>query len=254
MEKWNRSVAVITGANSGNGFAILRKLAESGLNVVGFDVETQKIDSFKAESKSLKVYSVVCDVTDDDEAEIAFQWVDDTLGGVDILINNAGTLRDNGVFDHEKPMTEISKVINLNFTAVVRCARLAFRSMIARENYGYIININSIYGHFSPPEIEGINVGVYPGTKYAITATTEVMRQELLRMGNRKIRVTSISPGVVDTNIFRAAGISQEDKKILLETPHLSPEDIGETVAYLLAVPYTVSVHEITVRATGSVL
>lgn len=254
MEKWNRSVAVVTGANSGNGFAILKKLAASGMTVVGFDVVTENIDSFKTENNHLKVYSVVCDVTDDDETDIAFQWVDDTLGGVDILINNAGALRDNGIFEFKKPMAENAKVIDLNFTAVVRCARLAFKSMEARGNYGYIVNINSVYGHLSPLQPEGINVGVYPGTKYAITVSTEVMRQELLRLQNRKIRVTSISPGVVDTNIFASAGIAQKDVGSLLEIPHLCPEDIGDTVAYLLSTPYHVNVHEITVRATGSIL
>jgi NADP-dependent 3-hydroxy acid dehydrogenase YdfG len=190
MEKWNRSVAVVTGANSGNGFAILKKLAESKITVVGFDIVTEAIDNFKSENTDLKIYSVVCDVTDDDETEIAFHWVDDTLGGVDILINNAGTLRDNGIFDHEKPMAELAMNIDLNFTASIRCARLAFKSMETRGNHGYIVNMNSVLGHLKPAPLEGVNIGVYPGTKYAITISTEIMRQELLCKQNTKVRVT----------------------------------------------------------------
>jgi NADP+-dependent farnesol dehydrogenase len=88
MEKWNKSVAVITGANYGNGFATLKKLAESGITVVGLDIVTDAIETLKKE----KVHAIKCDVTKDDQTEAAFKWVEQTLGGVDILINNAGII------------------------------------------------------------------------------------------------------------------------------------------------------------------
>jgi NADP+-dependent farnesol dehydrogenase len=91
MEKWNKSVAVITGANYGNGFATLKKLAESGITVVGLDIVTDAIETLKKE-KNLKVHAIKCDVTKDDQTETAFKWVEQTLGGVDILINNAGII------------------------------------------------------------------------------------------------------------------------------------------------------------------
>jgi NADP+-dependent farnesol dehydrogenase len=252
MEKWLKSVAVVTGANSGNGFAILKKFAELGITAVGVDIRTDAIDKLKGEMGDVKIYSLVCDVTKDEPTEAAFKWVEDTLGGIDILINNAGMIKSIGTLEHEKPMSELTMNVDLNFTAVVRCARLAFKSMETRDSYGYIVNMNSVYGHYIAP-ITLMNVGVYPGTKYAITATSEIMRRELIRKKNRKVRVTSVSPGLVQTNIFKAAEVHQETEDKLFNTS-LVPEDIADTVCYLLSLPYKINVNEITVRATGSEL
>lgn len=123
--------------------------------------------------------------------------------------------------------------------------------MKTRDAYGYIIVINSVTGHQLPLLPPGIEFGVYPGTKYAITATTEIIRQELVYQNNRKVRITSISPGLVKTNILKASGYTEQQSP-LFESPHLQPDDIGETVAYLLSTPYHLNVHEIIVRATGS--
>lgn len=210
MLKWIKKVAIVTGANSGNGFAILKQLAEQGLVVVGLDINIDAIDKLKEGNGCLKINSMMCDVTKDESVEAAFRWVEDKFGGVEILINNAGMLRDIGkcgsplpfmvlnkihslvsvgILEHDKPMSELAKNVDLNFTAVVRCARLAFKSMESRGAYGMIINMNSVYGHYVAP-IKLMNVGVYPGTKHAITATSEVMRRELIRVENHKVRVT----------------------------------------------------------------
>lgn len=252
MQKWSKSVAIVTGANSGNGFAILKKLAESSVTTVGIDIRTDAIDKLRNEMDGSKIHALKCDVTKDDSTEAAFKWVEDTLGGVDVLINNAGMLKSIGLFEHEKPMSELADNVDLNFTAVVRCARLAFKSMQARSAFGYIINMNSVYGHYIAP-INLLQVGVYPGTKFAVTATSDVMRRELVRMKNEKIRVTSISPGLVQTNIFKTAAVQQDTEEKLFQKA-LSPEDIAETVCYLLSLPYSVNVNEITVRATGAEL
>ncbi|CRK93212.1 CLUMA_CG006756, isoform A [Clunio marinus] len=249
MEKWNKSVAVVTGANAGNGFGIMKKLATAGITVVGFDLNVETIEKFKSENKNLKVYSRICDITKEAETEAAFNWVEKELGGVDIIVNNAGTARLVGLLEHEKPMSELSLLIDLNFTSLVRCSRLAFKSMQTRDSYGYIININSVRGHTVPDA--STQFGVYPATKFAITAATETMRKELLEIKNKKVRVTSLSPGAVHTNIFEAAKFPKKTTENILNLPHLQPDDIGETVAYLLSVPYHISIHELTVRATG---
>lgn len=252
MEKWSKSVAIVTGANSGNGFGILKKLAESNVTVVGFDIAIEEIDKFRADNEKLKVYAIVCDVTKEEETEAAFAWVEKELGGVDILVNNAGTIKSIGILEHQKPMADLAFNVDLNFTAVVRCSRLAYKSMEARDAYGYIITISSVYGHMIPGMPDGVNVGVYPSTKYALTAATEVMRNELIKLKNIKVRVTNISPGVVKTNIFKAAGFTHKVEEAFLANPYLVPEDIGETVAYLLTVPYHINFHDMIVRATGS--
>jgi NADP-dependent 3-hydroxy acid dehydrogenase YdfG len=126
MEKWSRSVAVVTEANIGCGFEVLKELATAGITVVGFDTKTENIDKFKSENPLLKVFSVVCDISDEDETEIAFEWVEDTLGGVDILITNSASATCGNV---------------TNIKSSRRCGKFALKSMKARGFYGLIINI-----------------------------------------------------------------------------------------------------------------
>lgn len=254
MEKWRGKVAIVTGGNSGNGFATLKKLAQEGIIVVGFDIAIEAIEKLKDE-KNLKIHCYKCDITNDDLVGAAFDWVEKTLGGVDILVNNAGMFKDAGIFELHKPITELTKVIDLNFTALIRCSRYAMKSMESRDSLGYIININSVCGHKAFAVFGDFHIGAYPGTKFAVTATTEVMRMELINMGNKKVRVSSLSPGVVKTNIFEAAGLSKEKEDAMLrDNPHMQPEDIADNVAYLLSTPPHVNITEITVRSTGELI
>lgn len=72
-------------------------------------------------------------------------------------------------------------------------------------------------------------------------------------MKNMKVRVTSVSPGLVQTNIFKAAEVNQDTEEKLMKHS-LTPADIADTVCYLLSLPYSVNVNEIIVRATGAEL
>ena len=73
-----------------------------------------------------------------------------------------------------------------------------------------------------------------------------------IKMKNQKVRVASVSPGLVDTNLFIVAQVAQDVQKSLYEKPHLTPNDIAESVAVLLTMPYHISINELTVRATGT--
>lgn len=75
----------MTGANSGMGFAIFQKLVENGLKVVAFDIKIDAIEDLKKKYKDTPIYARVCDITSDEAANAAFQWVNDNLGGCDIL-------------------------------------------------------------------------------------------------------------------------------------------------------------------------
>lgn len=250
MEKWVNSVAVVTGANHGNGHATLMKLAENGVNVVGLDICIENIE--KVRLKTRNVHAIQCDLTKSEEVEKAFEEITKQIGQIQILINNAGIFRDIGILDCTKSTSQLEQIIDLNLTAVVRCSRLAYKSMLQKpQNLGYIININSIHGHSIAQFDNGVQLGVYPASKYGITAATEVMRRELVNKGNRKIKVTSLSPGLVKTNILKAAGLSTEVEASFFENPFILPEDIANTVEYLLSTPEHVNISEITVRPTG---
>lgn len=246
MEKWVNGVAVVTGANHGNGFATLMKLAQNGINVVGLDISIENIVGLQ------KIHAFMCDLTKSEEVEKVFEEITKKIGIIQILVNNAGIFRDIGILDCTKPTEELEQVIDLNLTAVVRCSRLAYKSMLQKpQNLGYIININSIHGHNIAQFDNGVQLGVYPASKYGITAATEVMRRELVNKGNRKIKITSLSPGLVKTNILKAAGLSKEIEESFFENPFILPEDIANTIEYLLSTLEHVNISEITVRPTG---
>lgn len=80
------------------------------------------------------------------------------------------------------------------------------------------------------------------------------MRMELNILQNYKIRVSSVSPGVVQTNLFKAASMSERTHEILYRKPVLKPENIADAIAYLLSTPSEITINELTIRATGAEL
>jgi NADP+-dependent farnesol dehydrogenase len=191
MNKWVGKVAVVTGASAGIGAAVFKDLANAGINVVGFARRKEKIEALIGENKNApgKMYAVQCDITSESSIKEAFSWVASQLGGCDILINNAGCAKYAGILDDDNEEL-LRTVIDTNIFGLLLCTKEAFRQMKARDNYGYIINLNSIVGH-KVPFRAGIKPysNIYSGTKHAVTAATEVLRQELIFMKNEKVRV-----------------------------------------------------------------
>lgn len=179
MDKWQGKTAVVTGASAGIGAAIVRDLVKAGVNVVALARRVDKLEELKKELKGAKgkVTPFGCDVSDLKSVEAAFAFVEKTLGGTDILINNAGIVKYIKIFGDTKGVTDdISQVVQTNLMGTVWCAREAFKSMTKRNVFGHIVNMNSVVGHsvpFSGGDIPAYNI--YPATKYGVTATTEVM-------------------------------------------------------------------------------
>ncbi|KAF2898059.1 hypothetical protein ILUMI_08116 [Ignelater luminosus] len=115
---------------------------------------------------------------------------------------------------------------------------------------GHIVHLNSTAGHMVPPLPQ---FNVYPASKYAVTALTETLKQELNFLGS-KIKVTSISPRAVATEIVQAAGdtLSEGLRNHIKGNPNiLRSEDIADAVLYALATPPHVQVHEIIIKPIG---
>lgn len=95
MEKWEGKLAVVTGASSGIGAAILKDLVKAGVNVVGLARRVEKVQEIinEVEGVTGKVYAYKCDVSDLSSVKTAFKWIEDNFGSFQILVNNAGVER-----------------------------------------------------------------------------------------------------------------------------------------------------------------
>ncbi|XP_065172978.1 farnesol dehydrogenase-like [Atheta coriaria] len=176
-----------------------------------------------------------------------FNWAISSHGPVHILINNAGVARPTDIIGGDTQ--DFKRVLETNLLAFVIAAREACQSMIDNGVDGHIININSIVGHYVPI-IPLINV--YPAAKHGVTALTETLRQELFRQG-KKIKVTSVSPGYVKTEILTANGFMKEEDVVSIEaaSPYLNSTDVADAVLYVLGTPENVQVTELTIRPVG---
>uniref|UniRef100_A0A1I8MPJ0 Short chain dehydrogenase n=1 Tax=Musca domestica TaxID=7370 RepID=A0A1I8MPJ0_MUSDO len=244
MERWTNKVAVVTGASSGIGVATCKVLAEQGMIVMGL---ARRVEKIIAQTRPLispryqkNLHPYKCDVGNEENVRAAFAWIIEKFGSIDVLINNAGVVYNSYIIDYDNSEA-IRSTVSTNILGVVWCTREAYRNMKERNFDGHIININSIVGH-SLTESAGLNI--YPPTKYAVTAMTEVVRQEL-RTRNSKVKITSISPGEVKTKLFG------ENYEYPADMPLLAPEDIANAIVYCIQTPPHVQVHEMIIKPVG---
>lgn len=192
MDRWQNRVAVVTGASSGIGSAIVVDLVNAGLVVVGL---ARRVERVKDLQKSLpaarrdRLLALQCDVGDEKSVNEAFDTIEQKLGGIDILVNNAGTLQHGRLVD--MPLSVAQQTLQTNIMGIVACTQRAFRSMKQRKFDGHVVLINSILGHklFGATPGQAPDLNVYPPSKYAVTALTEIYRQEFLGLGTR-IKIT----------------------------------------------------------------
>uniref|UniRef100_A0A182WQQ4 Dehydrogenase n=1 Tax=Anopheles minimus TaxID=112268 RepID=A0A182WQQ4_9DIPT len=243
MERWQGKVAIVTGASSGIGAATVTALAKAGMITFGLARRVERVEELKndlPEEIRERLHAIQCDVTKEEDILAAFQQVTEKCGGVDVLINNAGVARSTvGVLTADNTQA-LRDVIDTNLVGLALCSREAFQSMKKRSVDGHIIHINSILGHCVLPMG---TLNVYPATKYGVTALTETMRHEL-RLAGTKIKVTSISPGLVRTEII-------PNSAAIREMPILEPEDIANAILYALGTPPRVQIHELMIKPVG---
>ncbi|GFG32642.1 hypothetical protein Cfor_04747, partial [Coptotermes formosanus] len=237
MQRWKDKVAVVTGASSGIGAAVVVQLVRQGLQVVGL---ARRIDRVQELSDRLtegpgKLHPIKCDLSKEEDILSAFEEVKKELGGVDILVNNAGVVHQSLL--SEGSTDEWRNMLDVNVLALSVCTREALRSLNERnKDEGHVIHINSIAGHYN---LSTPGFHMYSATKHAVTALTEGLRVELVSQGS-KIRVTSISPGLVDTELLRAGAKSLDPEELFTRLPSLKPSDVADAVVYVLSTPSNV--------------
>ncbi|CAG9816099.1 unnamed protein product [Phaedon cochleariae] len=244
MERWVGKVAIVTGASSGIGAAIAQRLVENGVIVVGLARRSEAIEKLARtlSDKKGKLYAVKADLSKEEDIKNAFKWTSENVGPVHILVNNAGIRNRTSLIDGDSEKWRAT--LNVNVIALCIATREAIRIMRKNDIDGHIIHINSVAGH-KVPNIP--NLDVYSASKYAVTSLTETLRQEINAL-KLKIKITSISPGVVDTPIFDEAYRQKETIKETLANRSLRAEDIADGTHYVLSTPPHVQVHELMIK------
>ncbi|XP_023305096.2 farnesol dehydrogenase-like [Lucilia cuprina] len=249
MERWQNKVAVVTGASSGIGSAIVKDLLKAGVQVVGLARRKERVEELKeslpAEQKSL-LTAIKCDVSNQQSVNEAFDEIIAKFGGVDILVNNAGCAKMGQLVSMD--VQDIQNVLQTNVMGIVYCTQRAFKSMKERNFDGHVVLINSVAGHNVFPGAMGNvpSTNIYSPSKFAVTAITEIYRQEFKGLGT-KVKVTSVSPGLVDTEI-----VSDPFKQAMKDCI-LNAHDISNAVLYTLSTPPHVQIHEITIKPIGEI-
>ncbi|WP_269909124.1 SDR family oxidoreductase [Staphylococcus aureus] len=222
-------VAVVTGVGSGIGEAIATLLHEEGAKVVLAGRNKEKLQNVANQLSQDSVKVVPTDVTNKEEVDELIKIAQQTFGGLDIVINSAGQMLSSKITDYQ--VDEWDSMIDVNIKGTLYTAQAALPTMLEQSS-GHLINIASISGF----EVTKSST-IYSATKAAVHTITQGLEKELAKTG---VKVTSISPGMVDTAI--TAAYNPTDRK------KLEPQDIAEAVLYTLTQPKHVNVNEITVR------
>ncbi|KAG8294099.1 Dehydrogenase/reductase SDR member 11 [Homalodisca vitripennis] len=196
MDKWRGKVVLVTGAAAGIGAAIATRLVEQGMIVVGLDIQEDRLkklaDSLSSQGK---MYAVKANLRKEEDILAAFDWIDNTLGGADVLVNNAGLLSKSFMIDGDTENWRA--VLEVNVLAVSICTREFLKSMKKRNNeHGHVIMINSVAAHTSQYPIGGM----YYASKHGVKVLAMCLRKELADR-NSTIKVTCVSPGRTRTDI-----------------------------------------------------
>ncbi|HEV2743367.1 MAG TPA: SDR family NAD(P)-dependent oxidoreductase, partial [Rubrobacter sp.] len=194
------------------------------------------------EERGGRVLAATCDVADEDQAHGLIRKAEEEFGSVDILVNNAGVMLlskvGKGLSDEWRRMFDVN-VLGLLYTTDA-----AIETM-KRQGGGHLVNVSSVAGR----KVTRDSSGVYAGSKHAVGAISEGLRQELLE---DNIRVTIVEPGTVATEL--TDHITDEDAREslggILKIERLQAEDIANAIVYAVTQPERVSVNEILIRPT----
>lgn len=225
-------IIVVTGASSGIGEAIAKKLAKNEYQVVLVARNKERLEKITKEinetsNHRASYYQV--DVSNRDQVEKMVSHVQQNTGDIYGYINNAGLMLDSVVKNGD--IDSWDQMIDVNIKGVLYGTSLVIPQMVENAA-GHIVNIASVSGH----EVTKKST-VYSATKFAVRAISQGLEKELAKTG---VRITNISPGMVDTSLV--AEFKQIDRQLL------EAEDIANGVLYALEQPSYVNVNELTIR------
>lgn len=232
--------ALVTGANTGMGAAITETLAKRGLTVYGVARDAARLDEVAARTGMIPL---AVDVTDTAALTSAVGRLE-----IDILVNNAGVSATGNILDAAPE--SVDAMVDVNLRAVLHLCRLLMPGMVERD-LGHVVNISSIaglynfYGHTA-----------YHATKAAIHQISRQLRNDVI---GKRVRVTEICPGRVETEIFgRNLGGTPEAMREAWETYYegyesITTKDIADTIEFAIDAPRHVNLGLIEITPTFQV-
>lgn len=223
MEELKKEAAIVTGASSGIGYAISKRLSVLGYEVFGFGRNFEKTDD--------SIYQIVCDVLDTNKLcdcvkQIAAKYQ------VHILVNNAG-VGYYGLHEELSP-DKIKKLVRTNLETPMILTQQLLRHL--KANAGYIINISSVTAMQSNP-----HGCAYGATKAGLASFSHSLFDEARKYG---VKVITISPDMTQTNLYRNADFKEGNE----EESYLLPEDVAKAVEWLLNQREGVIITDITLK------
>lgn len=225
--------ALVTGASSGIGAAVVRRLCREGLQVHALARST---DALQALARETGCTAHAIDVTDLDAVTRLTQQVP-----FDVLVNNAGVDRPRHFLQAQ--VDDIDLLVDVNLRAVLHLCRLVVPGMHARDR-GHVVNISSIAGAYN---FNGNST--YHATKAAVSMLSRQLRIDAF---GKRVRVTEICPGRVATDIFaHVHGDSQAIRERFIDGFELpQAEDIAEAIAFAIAAPVAVNIGHMEITPT----
>tara|TARA_B100001559_G_scaffold311308_1_gene307657 strand:+ start:1206 stop:1973 length:768 start_codon:yes stop_codon:yes gene_type:complete len=246
----DRKIILITGSTSGIGEATALALADD-YDLILCGRRNVKLEKIKAElSTKSKIKTLCFDISDKKQVENAYNSLSDEWKKIDILINNAGNAHGLD-FIQDGDIKDWDNMIDINVKGLLYLSKCVLRDMV-KANKGHIINLGSIAGTEVYPK-----GNVYCASKFAVDAITKGMRLDL---NNHNIKVSQVSPGLVNTEFskVRFKGDIDKAENIYKGLQPLYAEDVARVIKFILDSPDNVNISEVSLlpksQASSTVL
>jgi len=237
-------IVLITGASSGIGAACARVFAQAGAKLILAARRQERLDQLADELSKFAsfIHLLPLDVRDRPSVESALSTLPASWSSIDILINNAGLSRGLDKL-YEGSFQDWEEMIDTNIKGLLYFTRLVVPGMVSRGR-GHVVNLGSVAGHQTYP-----NGNVYCGTKAAVRAISEGLKQDLL---GTPVRVSSVDPGLVETEFsqVRFHGDVERAKPVYQGLTPLTPADVADVVFFCVTRPPHVNISEVLLLPT----
>ena len=237
-ETWaSGHIALVTGATSGFGEAMARRLLAAGAHVIATGRRAERLAALAGELNSALLLTRELDVRDPASIDALMAGLPPAFEAIDILYNNAGLALGLGKA-HEADLDQWRQMIDTNITGLVQVTRAVLPGMVAR-NRGDVLNISSVAANYPYP---GGNV--YGATKAFVRQFSLNLRADLL---GTRVRVTSIEPGMADTefSVVRFKGDKTAADKVYAGVHAMSADDVALVCEGVLRLPAHINVNSL---------